>query len=77
MILQCVQVYTMAHCHAPEAVRKCVQKGFRSIEHATFIDEKTVEMILSRNADSTSGTVQASLCFGCHSVWAFAFGVHS
>jgi len=42
--------YVCAHCHPPEAVRRCVEFGVRSIEHGTMIDAPTAEYVASRGA---------------------------
>lgn len=35
----------MAHAYTDEAVRRCLQAGVRSIEHANFVDEETVALM--------------------------------
>jgi len=35
----------MAHAHTAEAARRCVECGVRSIEHGTFIDSATAQLI--------------------------------
>jgi imidazolonepropionase-like amidohydrolase len=42
--------YVAAHCHPPEAIRRCVAYGVRSIEHGTLIDEDTAAFVASRAA---------------------------
>jgi imidazolonepropionase-like amidohydrolase len=42
--------YVMAHCHPPEAVRRCAELGVRSIEHATLIDQEAAEMVAAKGA---------------------------
>ncbi|GAB3231447.1 metal-dependent hydrolase family protein [Mycolicibacterium hippocampi] len=37
--------YVMAHAYTDEAVRRCLQAGVRSIEHANFVDEETVALM--------------------------------
>ena len=37
--------YVGTHCHPTEAVRRSAALGVRSIEHATFIDEKTADFV--------------------------------
>jgi imidazolonepropionase-like amidohydrolase len=34
--------YVMAHAYSDEAVRRCLEAGVRSIEHANFVTEETV-----------------------------------
>lgn len=40
--------YVAAHAHGDGAIRLCVDKGVRTIEHATFIGEETIEAALGR-----------------------------
>jgi imidazolonepropionase-like amidohydrolase len=42
--------YVAAHCHPAEAVRRCVEMGVRSIEHATLIDDETAAFTAARGA---------------------------
>ncbi|HUX67728.1 MAG TPA: amidohydrolase family protein [Terriglobales bacterium] len=42
--------YVAAHCHPPEAVRRSVALGVRSIEHATLIDRPTADFVAERGA---------------------------
>lgn len=42
--------YVCAHCHPPEAIRRCVEYGVRSIEHGTLIDEETAAFVASKGA---------------------------
>ena len=37
--------YVMAHAYSDEAVRRCLQAGVRSIEHANFVSEETVALM--------------------------------
>lgn len=37
--------YIMVHAYTDEAVRRCLEAGIRSIEHANFISEETVAMM--------------------------------
>ncbi|HJU09283.1 MAG TPA: amidohydrolase family protein [Candidatus Binataceae bacterium] len=37
--------YVMAHVYTDEGVRRCMQAGVRSIEHANFVTEETVAMM--------------------------------
>ena len=54
-IAACVRVADMknakvaAHAHADAAIRMCVEAGVYTIEHATYISEKTIDMISERN----------------------------
>ncbi|MDR1639993.1 MAG: amidohydrolase family protein [Clostridiales bacterium] len=34
-----------AHCHSTEAIRMCIDEGVYTIEHATFIDNESIEKI--------------------------------
>jgi imidazolonepropionase-like amidohydrolase len=42
--------YATAHCHPASAVRRCVEFGVRTIEHATLIDEDTAAFVAQRGA---------------------------
>jgi imidazolonepropionase-like amidohydrolase len=42
--------YVMAHVYTDEGVRRCLQCGVRSIEHANFASEETVAMIAEHRA---------------------------
>jgi imidazolonepropionase-like amidohydrolase len=42
--------YVAAHCHPAEAIRRCVELGVRSIEHATIIDRGTAALVAARGA---------------------------
>ena len=42
--------YVSAHCHPASAVRRCVEYGVRTIEHATLIDADTAAFVASRGA---------------------------
>jgi len=42
--------YVMAHCHPPEAVRRCAELGVRSIEHATLIDQDAADAVAAKGA---------------------------
>lgn len=37
--------YVMAHVYTDEGVRRCLKAGVRSIEHANFVGEETVQMM--------------------------------
>ena len=37
--------YAMAHVYTDEGVRRCLKAGIRSIEHANFVSEETVQMM--------------------------------
>ena len=37
--------YVAAHCHADRAILDCVRSGVRTIEHATYLSEGTVEVL--------------------------------
>lgn len=40
--------YVAAHAHGDGAIRLCVDKGVRTVEHASFIGEETIEAALTR-----------------------------
>ncbi len=42
--------YVAAHCHPTQAVRRAVELGVRSIEHATLIDRETADFVAARGA---------------------------
>jgi len=42
--------YVMAHVYTDEGVRRCLEAGVRSIEHANFVSEPTVAMMAERGA---------------------------
>jgi imidazolonepropionase-like amidohydrolase len=42
--------YVMAHVYTDEGVRRCLEAGVRSIEHAKFVSEQTVAMMAERGA---------------------------
>jgi imidazolonepropionase-like amidohydrolase len=42
--------YVAAHCHPDEAVRRCVELGVRTIEHATLISPATADLVAERGA---------------------------
>ncbi|MCU0937869.1 MAG: amidohydrolase family protein [Burkholderiaceae bacterium] len=44
------RTYAAAHCHPASAVRRCVEFGVRSIEHATLIDDDTARFVAERGA---------------------------
>lgn len=39
-------LYVAAHCHADSAIRDCVRAGVRTIEHATYLGDETIELLL-------------------------------
>ncbi len=42
--------YVMAHVYTPEAIRRCVEYGVRSVEHANLIDVETAAFAAERGA---------------------------
>lgn len=38
--------YVAAHAHADSAIRSCIENGVRTIEHATYLGEETLELLL-------------------------------
>lgn len=40
-------LYVASHCHADRAIRACVENGVRTIEHATYLGEKTLEILMN------------------------------
>lgn len=39
-------LYVAAHCHADEAIRSCIELGVRTIEHATYLSDDTLELLM-------------------------------
>lgn len=37
------------HCRATEGIKNALQAGYDTLEHATFIDDETLDMLLARN----------------------------
>src|SRR6185369_9894445 len=44
------RTYAMAHAYTPEAIRRAVEAGVRTIEHGNLIDRATAELMASRSA---------------------------
>jgi imidazolonepropionase-like amidohydrolase len=44
------RTYVMAHAYTPEAIRRSIDFGVRSIEHGNLIDEATAELVASADA---------------------------
>ncbi len=42
--------YTMAHAYAPEAIRRAVEAGVRSIEHGNLLDEPVAKLMAEKDA---------------------------
>ena len=40
--------YVLAHAYTPEAIRRCVEAGVRSIEHGNLLDEATARLMAER-----------------------------
>ncbi|MEY8368763.1 amidohydrolase family protein [Anaerovoracaceae bacterium 42-11] len=40
--------YVAAHCHGTEGIKLAVKNGIRTIEHASYVDEECVELMLKR-----------------------------
>ena len=38
----------MAHAHSPESIKRAVRAGVRSIEHGTYLDQESAEMMVER-----------------------------
>lgn len=49
--------YVAAHAYTPTAIRRAVECGVRSIEHANLIDQETVELIKRHNAFVTMNLI--------------------
>ena len=39
-----------AHCHGTGGIRNCILGGVDSIEHGTYLDEETADMMVANNA---------------------------
>ncbi|MBV7276189.1 amidohydrolase family protein [Clostridium sp. PL3] len=37
--------YVAVHCHGSEGIEKCIEVGIRTIEHATMVSDKAIEML--------------------------------
>lgn len=44
------RTYAMAHAYTPEAVRRAIEAGVRSIEHGNLIDRETARLMAERGA---------------------------
>jgi imidazolonepropionase-like amidohydrolase len=44
------RTYAMAHAYTPEAIRRAVEAGVRTIEHGNLIDRPTAERMRAKNA---------------------------
>ena len=42
-----------AHCHSLKGMNNCIDAGFSSIEHGTFIDKKTAQKMVKKNVSLT------------------------
>lgn len=42
--------YVAAHAHPARAIRRCLEVGVRTIEHASFLDEACIELALEKGA---------------------------
>jgi imidazolonepropionase-like amidohydrolase len=40
-------VWLTAHAHSPEGIQMAVRHGFRAIYHATYMDDETIDMVVS------------------------------
>lgn len=38
-------LYVAAHCHADSAIRDCIECGVKTIEHATYLSDETLEIL--------------------------------
>lgn len=52
-------LYVAAHCHADSAIRDCVRAGVRTIEHATYLGDETIELLLKTPETSLVPTFAA------------------
>jgi imidazolonepropionase-like amidohydrolase len=42
--------YVLAHAYTPEAIRRAVEVGVRTVEHGNLIDQKTADLMAERGA---------------------------
>lgn len=45
--------YVAAHCHGLEGIKQCIRNGVYTIEHATYINDECIDMILHQERQST------------------------
>ena len=45
--------YVAVHCHGTSGIRLCIEAGIRTIEHASFMTQECIEMILERGNQSS------------------------
>lgn len=38
-------LYVASHCHADSAIRACIECGVKTIEHATYLSDETIEVL--------------------------------
>ncbi len=43
-------IHVAAHAHGAEGIKNALKAGVRSIEHATFIDDEAIDLLLKKNA---------------------------
>jgi imidazolonepropionase-like amidohydrolase len=43
-----LQRWVMSHAHGPEGIKRAVRAGVRSIEHGTFLDQESADLMLER-----------------------------
>ncbi|RUW54967.1 amidohydrolase family protein [Mesorhizobium sp. M1A.F.Ca.ET.072.01.1.1] len=57
--------YVMAHCYGVEVIRRALEAGVRTIEHANLIDEDTARLVAEKNAYvvPTLSTFEASIFY--------------
>lgn len=48
-----------AHCHADSAIRDCITAGVRTVEHATYLGDETIELLLKSPGTSLVPTFAA------------------
>jgi len=57
-------VPVMAHCHAADSIVMCADAGVRSIEHASFLDERGTRAILKRRGSDNECFIVPTLLVG-------------
>ena len=56
--------YVAAHCHGTEGIKIAVKNGIRTIEHASYVDDECVELMLKRK-DLIATVPTLSIAYRC------------
>ncbi len=68
---QAWRTYVMAHAYSPEAIRRSIDFGVRSIEHGNLIDRATAEHVAAPTRLSCRRSSLMTHCTGLVGSWAF------